>query len=81
MSTDISPQNEQYIQQEVARGAFPSRGKALDEAVELLKQRDQWTGEVQAGIDQIERGEYEPMEMEKVKAGIRERLAQEGKSF
>lgn len=81
MSTDIPPQNGQYIQEEVARCAFPSRGQALDAAVELLKQRGNWTGEVQAGIDELERGEYEPMDMEKVKAGIRERLACEGKPF
>lgn len=83
MSTDLSPQNESYIQEAVARGAFPSRGQALDAAVELLRERDarrdEWIREVQAGIDQIERGEYAPLDIDDIKARGRERLAARGK--
>ncbi len=41
MATDLSPKNEQFIQQAVACGTFPDRGRALDEAVELLKRRQE----------------------------------------
>jgi Sec-independent protein secretion pathway component TatC len=41
MSSDLSPESEQFIQQVVAAGLFPDRGRALDEAVGLLKRRQE----------------------------------------
>jgi Arc/MetJ-type ribon-helix-helix transcriptional regulator len=77
MSTDISPQNEQYIQEAFARGSFQSRGQALDTAIELLKRREETIREVRVGIEQIERGEVVPLDIEKMKAEIRQTLAEE----
>ena len=79
MSTDISPENEQYLQEAVARGTFPSRGQALNAAVELLKRREQLIRDVGAGIEQLERGEGEPLDIEDIKARGRKRLADEGR--
>ncbi len=78
MSSEISRQNEQYIQEAIARGAFRSRAEALDAAVELLKQRDQLIGDVNAGIEQLERGEGERLDVQRIKAQGRKRLADEG---
>jgi len=80
MSTDISPENEQYLQEAIARGAFPSRGQALDAAVELLKRREQLIRDVGAGIEQLERGECDVLDIEDIKARGRKRLAEERKS-
>ena len=77
MSTDISPQNEQYIQEAIARGSFESRDQALDAAIELLKRREDTIREVNAGIEELERGEGRPLDIEKMKAEIREGLAEE----
>jgi Arc/MetJ-type ribon-helix-helix transcriptional regulator len=45
MSTDLSPGNERYIEDAIARGVFESREQALDAAVELLKRRQEGVGE------------------------------------
>ena len=78
MSTGISPQNEQYIQEVVARGVFHTRSEALDAAIELLRRRETVIREVNAGIEQIERGEVVPLDIEKMKAEIRASLGSEG---
>jgi Arc/MetJ-type ribon-helix-helix transcriptional regulator len=77
MSTDLSPSNEQYIEDAVARGVFHSRTQALDTAVELLKRREETIRQVNQGIEELERGEGRPLNLEDVKADIRRRLAEE----
>ena len=62
MSADVSPENERYIQTAIQNGQYRDRGQALDEALELLKQRDRLRREVNAGIEQLERGEGIPGE-------------------
>ena len=39
MSSDLSPQYEQFIAAAIRDGVFHTRGEALDQAVELLKGR------------------------------------------
>ena len=62
MPSHVSPQNHHYIKQVVRSGAYRDEREALDEAVELLKKRDQLRREIQAGIDQADRGELIPAE-------------------
>jgi antitoxin ParD1/3/4 len=57
MSTEISADNERYLQQLVERGIYRDRAAAIDEALALLKRRDQLRGDVRAGIEQADRGE------------------------
>ena len=51
MSNNISPENEQFIQYELASGTFRSRDQLLDEAVRLLKRHRELQRDIQAGID------------------------------
>lgn len=51
MAGNISPENEQFIQHELASGTYGSRDELLDEAVCLLKRRRELQREIQAGID------------------------------
>ena len=51
MSTEISAVHEQFIEQAIERGVFQSRSEALDQAVALLKQREELKQAIQAGID------------------------------
>ena len=51
MSADVSPENEQYIQTAIENGDYSDRGKALDEAIELLKKRDRLIQDVNHGIE------------------------------
>ncbi len=51
MASDISPENEQFIQHELEAGVYHGRGELLDEAVSLLKRRRDLQREIQAGMD------------------------------
>jgi hypothetical protein len=57
MSTYLSPQNEQFIQCVLARGIFHDRGEALDEAVELLKKRQELLDHIDEGTKQLRNGQ------------------------
>jgi antitoxin ParD1/3/4 len=71
MSTQLSPENERYLQNVVSSGIFHDRGEALDRAVELLKNRELLIRDVNLGIEQLERGEGIPFELEAIKAEVR----------
>ena len=77
MSTNLSPSNERYIEDAIARGVFESRERALDAAVELLKRREETIRQVNQGIEELERGEGRPLNLEEIKADIRKRLVEE----
>jgi Arc/MetJ-type ribon-helix-helix transcriptional regulator len=51
MASEISPENEQFIQHELESGVYQSRDELLDEAVSLLKRRRDLQREIQAGMD------------------------------
>ena len=51
MNTEISAVHEQFIEQAIERGVFRSRSEALDQAVAMLKQREELRQAIQAGID------------------------------
>jgi antitoxin ParD1/3/4 len=57
MSTEFSADNERYLEQAIASGAYRDRAEALDEALALLKRRDQLRGDIRAGIEQADRGQ------------------------
>jgi Arc/MetJ-type ribon-helix-helix transcriptional regulator len=59
---DMSPDNRRYIEGAVARGAYPNALAALDEAVWLLRQRDEIRAKLLAGQQQADRGELRPAE-------------------
>ena len=60
MASNISPDNARYIDEAVKGGVYQDEGQALDEAIGLLKKRDQLRADVRAGIDQADRGELLP---------------------
>ncbi|NUQ64740.1 MAG: type II toxin-antitoxin system ParD family antitoxin [Pirellulales bacterium] len=77
MSTDLTPENEQFVQETIARGIFRSREEALNTAVVLLREREDVIRAVNAGIEQVERGEVRPFDREKLRAEIRQLVADE----
>ena len=58
MSSGLSPDNEQFIQQAVELGTFHSREEALDQAVELLRKRAALLRHIDEGTRQLREGEY-----------------------
>lgn len=57
MSTDLSPQNERFIEHAVARGVYHDRSQALDDAVELLRRRQELLDHIDEGTRQLRAGE------------------------
>jgi len=74
MSTSLSPENEQFIDRVVSLGIYHDRGEALDRAVELLRHREQLIRDVNEGIEQLERGQGVPLDIEAIKATVHTRL-------
>ena len=58
MSADLSPENEQFLQQAVSAGMFPDRKHALDEAVCLLKRRQELIAQIEEGTQQLRSGDF-----------------------
>jgi len=74
MATNLSPENEQFIQNAIAAGLYHDRGEVLDRAIELLKRREKLIRDVNLGIEQLERGEGVPLNIEEVKSAVRAQL-------
>lgn len=74
MSSNLSPENEQFLERAISVGMFHNRDEALDRAVELLRRREELIRDVNKGIEQLERGEGTPLDIERVKTAVRERL-------
>lgn len=58
MAASISPDNERFLEQAVADGRFADRGEALDEAIRLLRRREELGRAVEAGVDQLNDAQY-----------------------
>ncbi len=74
MSSNLSPENEQFLERAVSVGMYHDRSEALDRAVELLRHREQLIRDVNEGIEQLERGKGMPLDIAKIKATVRARL-------
>jgi antitoxin ParD1/3/4 len=73
MNANLSPENEQFLDHAVLVGMYHDRDEALDQAVELLRRREQLIRDVNVGIDQLERGEGRPLDIDKIKAIVHSR--------
>jgi Arc/MetJ-type ribon-helix-helix transcriptional regulator len=76
VSSDLSPENEQFLEHIVSLGVYHDRGEALDKAVELLRRREGLIRDVDEGIEQLERGEGVSLDIEAVKDEVRRRFQQ-----
>jgi Arc/MetJ-type ribon-helix-helix transcriptional regulator len=71
MSSGLSPDNERFLEYAVSAGIYHDRFEAIDSAVEFLRQRFELIRDVNKGIEQLERGEGRPLDIEQVKAAVR----------
>jgi len=60
MANNLSPDSENYIKQAVQKGIYENETEALEQAVSLLKKRDQLRSDVEAGIREADGGELLP---------------------
>jgi Arc/MetJ-type ribon-helix-helix transcriptional regulator len=58
MPSDLSPDTESFIQQEIALGTFPSREQALEAGVALLRRRRELINRLTESRRQLDEGEY-----------------------
>ena len=81
MST-YPPDLAQYIQTKVASGAFRSQDEFAIEAARLYRDLEdrhaRLKSDVQAAIDEADRGECEPMDIEAIKAELMAEIDENG---
>jgi Arc/MetJ-type ribon-helix-helix transcriptional regulator len=74
MNSQLSPENEQFLEHAISVGIFHDRDEALDRAVAVLRRREQLICDVNKGIDQIESGEGIPLDIEKIQGEVESRF-------
>ena len=57
MSVNLNQANQQFLDEAVRNGQYADRDIAINEAIDLLRKRDQLIQDVNAGIRQLDDGE------------------------
>lgn len=87
MSISLAPELEGFINQQVASGLYNSANEMIQEALKLLKERDEekkrrleeLRAEINKGLASLDRGDKRPLDAEMIMAEGRRRLgAQRG---
>ena len=61
MSMTLTSDQQSVVSQLAASGRYSDEGQVVDEALELLRQRDDLRARLGVGIDQLDRGERLPI--------------------
>lgn len=81
MSITLSPELAKLVQQEMATGAYRSESDLLLAALQLFSERrrrfDAVRRELQPALDSLDRGEGEPLDMDRVRELVRQRIAEQ----
>jgi antitoxin ParD1/3/4 len=83
MNVSLTPELERFINEKVRRGSYQTASEVIREALRLLAERDQRRSlelrrlqtEINLGLKQIEDGQVGPLDVRKIKAEGRKRLA------
>jgi antitoxin ParD1/3/4 len=81
MNVSLTPELEQYVQEKIKSGKYYSASEVIREGLRLLQERDemhqirlqQLRQDIQAGVDS---GESTPLDMQAIKAKVRQRRQQ-----
>jgi DNA repair protein RadC len=60
MPAEVTPDQQQIVSVLLSSGKYPTEKAVLDEALELLQQRDKLRGLLQTGIDELDAGKRVP---------------------
>lgn len=79
MNVSLTPQLEAFVKQKVDAGMYNSASEVMREALRLLEERDALKNmkletlrrDVQAGLDELDRGEGALLDMDAIKAKAR----------
>jgi len=66
MPIDISPENERFIQEQIAAGVFQSLTEAIDAGVGLLRRRTEFLDRIDLGRRQLDEGDYHEYDIRKL---------------
>jgi antitoxin ParD1/3/4 len=79
MATGFPPELQQFVEQVVASGQFGSADEVVVAGLRLLREREAklqaLRDEILPALEQLKRGEKEPLDIEAIKAWGREQLA------
>ena len=87
MTVSLPPELQKVVAEKVASGAYRSESEVITHAVRLLKERDEirqrrieeLRKEITIGLEQADRGEVAPLDVESIKAEGRKQLEQRSK--
>ncbi len=82
MNVSLTPELEAMVAEKVKSGLYNSASEVVREGLRLVREQDQLReirlnelrAEIQIGIDQADRGECKPLDIEALKAEARRRL-------
>lgn len=72
---ELTPQQQQFVDAQIASGTFKEPAEVVGVALSLLQQRQSEYDQLQSAIGQVERGEYELLDIEDIKRRGRGRQA------
>jgi antitoxin ParD1/3/4 len=83
MNVSLSRQLQGFIEKKVRTGKYQTASELVREGLRLIEHRDTQRAlelrrlreEIQVGLDQIEKGQVAPLDVKKIKAEGRKRLA------
>jgi putative addiction module CopG family antidote len=70
---ELTPQQLQFIDAQVASGMFREPTEVVGAALALLNERQREYAQLGSAIEQVERGEYSPIDIEDIKSRGRDR--------
>ncbi len=74
MSETLPPDVQQFVRQAVANGEYATEDEVLTQAVRVLREVSQrheaLRADIQVAIDELDRGEGEPWDLEDIKAEV-----------
>ena len=84
MNISLCPEWEEFVNEKVRSGLYSSASEVVRDALRLLKEQDvlmayrleELRKEIARGVEQADRGELSPLDVEAIKAEGRKRLAE-----
>jgi putative addiction module CopG family antidote len=74
---ELTPQQQQFIDAQVAAGIFKEPTEVVGAALDLFRERQKEYERLKGAIAQVERGEYSPLDIEEVKRRGHQRRTQQ----
>jgi putative addiction module CopG family antidote len=79
MTIELTPEQQRFVETQIAAGAFNEPRELIDAALELLQSRQREYEQLRTAIDQDRRGEFAELDMDDVKTRGRARRAAKNK--